>query len=249
MSGHSKWATIKRKKGKADDARGRAFTKLIKEIVVAARAGGGDPDSNSHLRTVIDKAKSANMPVENVTRAIKRGTGELEGVTYEEVHYEGYGAGGVAVLVEGLTDNKNRTISDVRHIFTKNAGTIAENGAVGWVFESMGLITVDKSVDEETVFMTAIEAGAEDVDTEGEEYEITCPLSEFEAVKKAMTDAGFEMTTSEPTRLPSNTVKIEGKQAEQVLRLIDALEENDDIQKVYANFDIDMEEMAALMEE
>ena len=248
MSGHSKWATIKRKKGKADAERGRVFTKLIKELVVAAREGGGDPDMNPRLRTAIDKAKGSNMPADNIDRAVKRGTGELEGVTYEEAVYEGYGPGGVAFMAEALTDNKNRTISEVRHIFSKNGGNLAENGAVAWVFESKGLITVDKAVDEEELFLVAAEAGAEDVDSEGEEHEVTMPLQQLDAVKTALTEAGIEPITAEPTRTPTNTVKVEGKQAEQVLRLLDILDEHDDIQKVYGNFDIDMEEMAAFTE-
>jgi len=248
MSGHSKWATIKRKKGKADAERGRVFTKLIKEIVVAARDGGGDLEANPSLRTIVDKAKAANMPNDNIDRAIKRGTGELEGVTYEEQVYEGYGPGGVAMMIESLTDNKNRTVSELRNMFSKHGGNLAENGAVAWLFESKGLITVDKAADEEEVFMTAVDAGAEDLDSEGAEYEITTPLTELDNVRKALVEAEIPVTTYEPTRIPSNTVSLEGKQAEQVLRLMDALDEHDDVRKVYANFDIDVDEMAALAE-
>ncbi len=250
MSGHSKWANIKHKKGRADAQRGKMFTKLIKEITVAAREGGGDPTANPRLRTAIDKAKEANMPGDNMERAVKRGTGELEGVNYEDIIYEGYGAGGVAVMVEVLTDNRNRTISDMRHAFQKNNGNMAENGSVAWVFESKGLISVEKSAaDEDELFMIAVEAGAEEVDSENDVFDITTPLTDLDRVKKALTEAGIEMTGSEPTRIPSNSVRVQGKEAGQVIRLIEVLEDNDDVQKVYSNFDMDEEEMAALMAE
>jgi len=250
MSGHSKWANIKHKKGRADAQRGKMFTKLIKEITVAAREGGGDPTANPRLRTAIDKAKEANMPGDNMERAVKRGTGELEGVNYEDIIYEGYGAGGVAVMVEVLPDNRNRTISDMRHAFQKNNGNMAENGSVAWVFESKGLISVEKSAaDEDELFMIAVEAGAEEVDSENDVFDITTPLTDLDRVKKALTEAGIEMTGSEPTRIPSNSVRVQGKEAGQVIRLIEVLEDNDDVQKVYSNFDMDEEEMAALMAE
>ena len=249
MSGHSKWATIKRKKGKNDAERGKIFTKLIKEITVAARESGGNPDSNARLRLAMDKAKENNMPAENVERAIKRGTGELEGVHYEEVVYEGYGPGGVAILAEALTDNSNRTVSEMRHIFSKNGGNLAESGAVAWVFESKGEITVEKSAaSEDDLFLIALDAGAEDIDSEGDTHQITTALADLEKVRRALEEAGIPMISAEPSRVPTNTIKVEGKQAEQVIRLIDALEEHDDIQKVYSNFEMDEKVMAALAE-
>jgi len=249
MSGHSKWATIKRKKGKNDAERGKIFTKLIKEITVAARESGGNPDSNARLRLAMDKAKENNMPAENVERAIKRGTGELEGVHYEEVVYEGYGPGGVAILAEALTDNRNRTVSEMRHIFSKNGGNLAESGAVAWVFESKGEITVEKSAaSEDDLFLIALDAGAEDIDSEGDTHQITTALADLEKVRRALEEAGIPMISAEPSRVPTNTIKVEGKQAEQVIRLIDALEEHDDIQKVYSNFEMDEKVMAALAE-
>lgn len=247
MSGHSKWATIKRKKGKNDAQRGRLFTQLIKEIAVAARNGGGNPDTNARLRMAMDKAKESNMPGDNVDRAIKRGTGELEGVSYEELTYEGYGPGGVAIIVEVLTDNKNRTVSEMRHVFSRNGGNLAENGAVGWVFEAKGTITVNKAAaKEDDLFTVALDAGAEDIDTEGEAYEITTAPSDLEPVRKALIAAKIDVASAEFGRIPTNTVKCEGKTAEQVVRLMEALEDHDDVQKVYGNFDIDEEELAAI---
>jgi len=250
MSGHSKWANIKHKKGRADAERGKIFTRITKEIVVAARVGGGDPTMNPRLRAAMDKARQANMPNENIERGVKRGTGELEGVTYEEVTYEGYGPGGVAFFVESLTDNRNRTVSDMRHAFSKAGGSLAESGSVAWVFERKGTITVPKEgVDEEELFLIAAEAGAEDLDSEGDAYEITTPLTELDKVKTAIEEAGIAVESAEPTRVPQNTVEVEGSVASQVIRLYETLDDNDDVQKVFANFDISMEEMAALADD
>jgi len=247
MSGHSKWATIKRKKGRNDAQRGRLFTRLIKEIAIAARNGGGSVESNSRLRLAVERAKESNMPADNTERAIKRGTGELEGVSYEEVTYEGYGPGGVAIMVDVLTDNRNRTVSELRHVFSRNGGNFGETGAVAWVFQTKGLISVDKSVaSEDQVFAAALDAGAEDIDSEGDSHEITTALGDLMTVRQALEDARIKTASAEIARIPQNTVRVEGKQAEQVLRLVEALEEHDDVQKVFANFDIDVEEMAAI---
>lgn len=240
MSGHSKWATIKRKKGKADAERGKLFTRLIKEITIAAREGGGNADANPRLRQAVDKAKEGSMPGENIERAIKRGTGELEGVNYEEVTYEGYGPGGVAIMAQAVTDNRNRTVSDIRHVFSRNGGSLAEAGAVAWVFQSKGWITVDKSsAKEDDVFLVALDAGAEDIDTESDSYGITTAPADLDRVRKALEDAGIPVADADLNRLPTTNVKVEGKQAEQVIRLIEALEDHDDIQKVYSNFEMD----------
>ncbi|MEW5949359.1 MAG: YebC/PmpR family DNA-binding transcriptional regulator [Thermodesulfobacteriota bacterium] len=240
MSGHSKWSTIKRKKGATDAKRGKIFTKLAKEIIVAARLGGGDINMNPRLRAAVADARAENMPKDNIERAIKKGTGELEGQSYEEVIYEGYGTGGVAVLVESVTDNKNRTVSDIRYIFSKNGGNMGENGCVAWLFDKKGLITVDKkAVTEEKLMDIALEAGAEDVREQEEEYEVVTPVSDFEAVKKALDDQRVPYLAAEITMFPKTTVQIEDeKQAQQVLRLMEALEDNDDVQHAYANFDI-----------
>jgi len=240
MSGHSKWSTIKRKKGATDAKRGKIFTKLAKEIIVAARLGGGDINMNPRLRAAVADARTENMPKDNIERAIKKGTGELEGQSYEEVIYEGYGTGGVAVLVESVTDNKNRTVSDIRYIFSKNGGNMGENGCVAWLFDKKGLITVDKkAVNEEKLMDIALEAGAEDVREQEEEYEVVTPASDFEAVKKALDDQKVPYLAAEITMLPKTTVQIEDeKQAQQVLRLMEALEDYDDVQHAYANFDI-----------
>jgi YebC/PmpR family DNA-binding regulatory protein len=249
MSGHSKWATIKRKKGKLDAQRGRMFTKLIKEITGAARSGGGDIEGNPRLRTAVATAKAANMPADNIKRAIKKGTGELPGTTYEEASYEGYGPGGVAVLVQVLTDNKNRTVAEVRHIFSKNNGNLGEAGCVGWMFDKKGYITVEKEkANEEELMEWAIEAGAADFAAESDIFEIYTEYSDLETVRGALEAKGIEMTTAELTMIPQSTVKLDGKHAEQMIRLYEALEEHDDIQKVYANFDIDesiLEELSA----
>ena len=239
MSGHSKWATIKHKKGAADAARGKVFSKLTREITVAAKAGGGDPDSNPRLRTVILKAKEANMPSDNVTRAIKKGTGELPGVSYEETTYEAYGPGGVAVLIEVLTDNKNRTSAEIRSVITKQGGSMAGAGSVSYLFTKKGYLTVAKgTVDEEKLFTIATDAGAEDFNAEADEYEITVPVSAFEAVKKALDQNKIKPTVSEVTMLPTSTIPLGEKEAKTVVNLVQALEDHDDVQNVYSNFDI-----------
>ncbi|MGM0427476.1 MAG: YebC/PmpR family DNA-binding transcriptional regulator [Thermodesulfobacteriota bacterium] len=247
MSGHSKWSSIKHKKGAADAKRGKIFTKLIKEITVAARMGGGDPDGNPRLRTAIAAAKAENMPKENIDRAVKKGTGELEGVSYEETNYEGYGPGGVAVLIECLTDNKNRTVADVKHLFERYGGNLGEPGCVAWMFEKKGLIVLDKDkVNEDELINLALEAGAEDVTEEETEFEVTVTPQDFEAVKKALDDANLPYTVAEISMIPQNVVKLEGKKAQQMLTLTQALEDHDDVSHVYANFDIPDEVMEAL---
>ncbi len=239
MSGHSKWSTIKRKKGALDARRGKIFTKLIKEITVAARMGGGDPESNPRLRTAIAAAKAENMPKENIERAIKKGTGELEGTQYEELVYEGYGPGGVAVLVEVLTDNKNRSISEVRHIFSKHGGSLGENGCVSWMFDKKGLLVFSKEqVSEDDVMAIALEAGADDIKETEKEYEVIVDPAEFEAVKEAFDQAEIPYLVAEISMVPQNTIALEGKDAEKMLKLMDALEDSDDVQNAYANFDI-----------
>jgi YebC/PmpR family DNA-binding regulatory protein len=250
MSGHSKWSTIKRKKGKADAQRGRIFTKVIREIAVAAKAGGGDPAANPRLRTAIDAAKAANMPTSNVEKAIKRGTGELPGVNYEEYTYEGYGPAGVAIMVETLSDNKNRTTSEVRHILTKHGGHMGEVGCVSWMFHQQGSIIVDKgAADEDEVITVALEAGAEDVSAESEFFEVVTTPADFDKVKRAFDEKGLAYSSAELTRNPQTSVMLDGKHASQVLRIIDALEDNDDVQKVYANFDVPDEVMEELSKE
>ncbi len=247
MAGHSKWHNIRHKKARMDAKRGQLFTKLLKEITVAARQGGGDPEFNPRLRIAIEKAKKANMPIENIERAIKRGTGELEGVTYEEVTYEGYGPEGVAVIVECLTDNRNRTTAEVRHIFTKHGGNLGSSGCVAFLFEEKGVIHVPKSkYDEETIFEKAIEAGAEDVIMDDEEhYEIRTEPKELYAVKENLEKEGIEIERAEITRIPTTTVEIKDpEKAEKLLKMLDALEESDDVQKVYSNFEIPEEIMA-----
>ena len=245
MSGHSKWSTIKRKKGALDAKRGKIFTKLIKEITIAARLGGGDPDGNPRLRTAIQTAKGANMPQDNIARAIAKGTGELEGVNYEECAYEGYGPNGVAILISVLTDNRNRTGAEIRHILTKNNGTMAEPNAVAWNFEKKGLFLVlQESVDEETLMELALEAGAEDFESTDDLFEIHTSPDAFETVREALDQSGIPTESAELAMLPKSTVKLEGKEADQMLRLMEALEDNDDVQNVYANFDISEEQMA-----
>ncbi|QQS31977.1 MAG: YebC/PmpR family DNA-binding transcriptional regulator [Acidobacteriota bacterium] len=245
MSGHSKWHTIKHKKGALDAKRGKIFTKLIKEITVAARTGGsGDVDSNARLRKAVSDAKGQNMPNDTIDRAIKRGTGELEGASYDEVTYEGYGPNGVAVMVEGLTDNRNRTVAEIRHIFSKNGGNMGESGSVGWMFDKKGYIVVDKAAkSEDELFEIAIEAGAEDMQDDGDVFEIFTAPENFEAVNDAVKAAGIEPQVAEVTMIPQNYIKLEGADAKTMLKLYDALEDNDDVQKVYANFDIDESEM------
>jgi YebC/PmpR family DNA-binding regulatory protein len=249
MSGHSKWSSIKHKKGAADAKRGKIFTKIIKEITVAARIGGGDPDGNPRLRTAIMGAKSNNMPVDNITRAIKKGTGELEGIQYEEHTYEGYGPGGAAIFLEAMTDNKNRTVGEIRSALGKAGGNLGENGCVGWMFEQKGLIVVKtETKSEDDLMELAIDAGADDLQTVDEHYEITTGVESFEAVRKALEDAGVPMELAEITRIPQNTVSIDEKKGKALLKLMDILEDHDDIQKAYSNFDISDEVMAAIIE-
>ena len=239
MSGHSKWSTIKHKKGAADAKRGKMFTKLIKEIMVAARFGGGDPNGNPRLRTAISAAKGVNMPKDNIERAIKKGAGELEGTHYEEFTYEGYAPGGVAVMVDIMTDNKNRTIADIRHIFSKNNGRIGETGCVAYMFLKKGLIVLEKKdVNEDRLMEIALDVGAEDVNDEGDTFEVVTDPRNFEKVKNALDKNSIKYTLAEITMVPQNTIRIEGKEAEQTLRLVEMLEDSDDVQKVYANFDI-----------
>ncbi|MCA9754700.1 MAG: YebC/PmpR family DNA-binding transcriptional regulator [Candidatus Eisenbacteria bacterium] len=248
MSGHSKWSTIKRKKAKIDAERGKAFTKVIKEITIAARAGGGDPESNPRLRTAVLAAKAVNMPADNVKKAIQKGTGELEGVNYEEITYEGYAPHGVAVFLECTTDNKNRTAPEIRHLFSKYGGNMAENGAVSWVFERKGLITVAREgVDEDAIMEAALEAGAEDVKMEEDDvYEIYTEPSELHTVLDGMEGKGLDIQGAELIRIPTNTVTLDERQAESVLKIIDLFEEHDDVNKVWSNFDIPAEVMEKL---
>ena len=239
MSGHSKWSSIKHKKAATDAKRGKIFTKLIKEITVAARMGGGDMEANPRLRTAVQAAKAENMPKDNIERAIKKGTGELEGVSYEEISYEGYGPGGAAVLVESLTDNKNRTVADIRSIFGKNGGNLGENGCVAWMFDKKGYIVVERSaVDEDTLMETALEAGAEDIREDDSNYEVITEPGEFEAIKEAIDTASIAYIDAEVTMLPQNTTNLTGKEAEQMVRLMEMLDDCDDVQKVYTNADI-----------
>ncbi len=240
MSGHSKWSTIKRKKGAVDAKRGKAFTKIIKEITLAARLGGGDMENNARLRQAVMLAKEENMPKDNIDRAIKKGTGELEGgANYEEVTYEGYGPGGAAVLVEVMTDNKNRTVAEIRHIFSKHGGNLGENGCVSWMFEKKGSIVIDKkSIDEDSLMELVLEAGAEDVKVEDSEYEVVTPLESFEEVKKAIEAQKVKCLEAKITMVAQNTVNLEGSKAEQMLKLMEKMEDNEDVQNVYANFDI-----------
>ncbi|MCB2201761.1 YebC/PmpR family DNA-binding transcriptional regulator [bacterium] len=241
MSGHSKWSTIKRKKGKADQERGRLFTRYTKEIAIAAREGGGDPDMNARLRTAITAAKAVNMPADNIKRSILKGTGQLPGVSYESMTYEGYGPAGTAVFLEVMTDNRNRIVSEVRHLFSKYGGNLGENGSVAWMFDKRGVIEVDADkADEEQLMEVALEAGADDFKADGETYEILTDPGNLDAVVQALEAKGIEMASSEITMLPQTTVKLERESdANSMLKLMDALEENDDVQKVYANFDID----------
>ena len=240
MSGHSKWSSIKHKKGAADAKRGKIFTKLIKEITVAARMGGsGDPDTNPRLRTAIAAAKSENMPKDNIERAIKKGTGELEGVNYEENTYEGYGPGGAAVFLESLTDNKNRAVADIRHIFSKCGGNMGENGCVAWMFDKKGYIVVERSVvDEDTLMEVALDAGAEDVREDDSNFEVITAPEDFETVKAAVDAGEIKYLVAEVTMLPQNTTDLKGKEAEQMIRLMDMLDDCEDVQKVYTNADI-----------
>ncbi len=247
MAGHSKWANIKHRKGAQDAKRGKIFTKIIKELTVASRIGGGDPDTNPRLRTAIDKAKQANMPKDNVDRAIKKGTGDLDGVSYEEGLFEGYGPGGVALIVEFLTDNRTRTVADVRHCFSKYGGNLGVSGSVAFLFDRKGLISFSAENDFDQIFEIALEAGAEDVKDEGDVYEVITEPGDFIPVREAMAAAELQWETAETTMIPQNQVMLEGKPAETMLKLMDALEDNDDVQNVYANFDISEEELAKIM--
>jgi YebC/PmpR family DNA-binding regulatory protein len=239
MSGHSKWSTIKRKKGKADAERGRAFTRFIREITVAARNGGGDPESNPRLRSAVDAARSSNMPAVNIDKAIKRGTGELPGITYEEQSYEGYGPQGIAILIETLTDNKNRTTSEIRHILVRNGGHMGELGCVSWMFTQKGSITVEKGKVQEDELMTiALDAGAEDVTDEKEFFDVVTAPADLEKIKSKLTEAGIPVQAAQLTKVPQTYVKLEGKHAEQTIRLMETIEDHDDVQKIYSNFDI-----------
>ncbi len=247
MSGHNKWSTIKHKKGAADAKRSKIFSKIIKELTVAARMGGGDLEGNPRLRTAINIARAANMPKDNIEKAVKRGTGEIAGVSYEEITYEGYGPGGVAVLVEALTDNKNRTVSEIRHIFDKHNGNLGESGCVAWMFDKKGMIIVSaEGLDEDQVMEMALESGAQDVTREDDTFEITTEPTDFDAVRKAVEEKGWKLELAEITMVPQNTVKLEGKKAELMLKMMDVLDDHDDLQKVFANFDISDEQMMTI---
>jgi YebC/PmpR family DNA-binding regulatory protein len=248
MSGHSKWATIKRKKAATDQARGKVFSKYIKEIAIAARHGGGDVDANPRLRTAIAAARSVNMPAANIDRAVKRGTGEIEGVSYEETQYEGYAIGGVALLVEVATDNRNRTAGDIRHIFTKYGGNLGEAGSVAYLFKPRGLIVIEKSaVAEDALIESALEAGADDVETGAEFHEVLTPPAKLEAVKDALAAKGIPFHSAELTKIASIQVPLSESEAAAVLRLVDSLEDHDDVQKVYANYSVSDEILARLV--
>ncbi len=250
MSGHSKWSTIKRKKGAIDAKRGKIFTRLIKEITVAARSGGGDPEGNPRLRSAIATAKAENMPKDNISRAIKKGTGEIAGEVYDEILYEGYGPGGVAVLVECLTDNRNRTVADVRHFFAKNNGNLGESGCVAYMFDKKGLILVDKTaIEEEKLMDAALEAGAEDVVEEESEFQVLTAPEDFDEVRSALEAEGIALLEASVSMIPQNTVEVtDEKIARALMKLMDSLEDHDDVQNVYANFDIDDDLMEQLSE-
>lgn len=244
MSGHSKWHSIRHKKAVVDAKRGKRFAKLIKEITVAARLGGGDTDANPRLRTAITSAKAMNMPADNIKRSIQRGTGELEGVQYEEVVYEGYGPGGVAVFVEALTDNTNRTVAELRHVFTKHGGNLSEPGSVAWMFSKKGIFMVEEeAVGEDRLMEVALEAGADDISLDEGAYEVTCPWELFASLREALGDADIPTTLAEVIQAPQSTIKLEGSEGQQVLRLMEGLEDHDDVQNVSANFDIPAEVM------
>jgi YebC/PmpR family DNA-binding regulatory protein len=246
MSGHSKWHSIKHKKAAADSKRGRVFTRLIKEMTVAARSGGGDVNANPRLRLAVNNAKAANMPAENIKRAIMRGTGELPGVNYEDVHYEGYGPGGVALFMQVLTDNRNRTVAELRHILSKNGGNLGEAGCVAWMFERKGYFVIEKSgADEDTLLDLVLSAGADDMREDGENWEVFSAPENFEAVRGALEEAKVPVAVAEISMMPQNYVKLEGKDAETMLKLMEALEDHDDMQNVWANFDIDESQLQA----
>jgi YebC/PmpR family DNA-binding regulatory protein len=247
VAGHNKWSKIKRKKGVADAKRGALFTKLIREITVAAREGGGSPEFNARLRLAVDTAKAASMPAENIDRAIKKGTGELEGTSYDEVTYEGYGPGGVALFIECLTDNTNRTVADVRYALNKFDGSLGTDGSVAWQFDRKGQVVIAASAStEEAIFEAAIDAGAEDVVGDGEEFVVTAEPSEFNAVQDALREAGIEVSSAELTRIAKNEVAVTGKDAEKLLKLLEALDDLDDVQKVHSNADIDESVLAGV---
>jgi len=245
MAGHSKWKQIKRKKAVTDARRGAAFTKLIKEITVAAKAGGGDPNGNARLRVAIDAAKAANMPADNIDRAVKKGTGELEGITYEEVIYEGYGPGGAAIFIEVTTDNANRTVAELRNLFAKNGGNLGTSGSVAWMFDRRGQVYVDAArFEEDAVMEAALEAGAQDMAREGDQFIVTTTPTELHAVEAGLKTRGIAPESAEITMIPKSTVKIEGPDASRIVRLMEALEEHDDVAKVSSNFDVDLEALA-----
>lgn len=247
MSGHSKWHNIRLRKGKQDAQRSNLFTKLAREIIVAARHGGGNPDANMRLRLAAQKARDNSMPQDNIKRAILRGTGELEGAQYDEVSYEGYGPGGVAVMVASLTDNRNRTVAELRVVFSRNGGTLGETGCVAWMFDQKGMVTLDKTaVDEDKLMEIALDAGAEDIRTEDESYDVITAPDALHDVRQALDTAGIKYTNAEITMLPKNIVRVEGKEAGQILRMMDQLDELDDVQQVFANFDIPDEVLEAL---
>lgn len=246
MSGHSKWHTIKHKKGAADAKRGKIFTRIIKELTVAARNGGGDPALNPRLRTIVADAKSVNMPADNIKKAIQRGTGELPGVTYEEITYEGYGPGGAALIIETLTDNKNRTVGELRHTLEKYSGNLGSSNSVAWMFDKKGYIVIEKAAaDEEKLLNTALEAGADDVRDDGDNWEVLSDPSSFETVRDAVKGLGIEPASAQVAMLPQNYVKLEGKVASQMIRLMDLLDEHDDVKQVWSNFDIEEKEIEA----
>jgi YebC/PmpR family DNA-binding regulatory protein len=246
MSGHSKWHTIKHKKGAADAKRGKVFTRIIKELTVAARAGGGDADANPRLRTIIAEAKSVNMPADNIKRAIQRGTGELPGVSYEEINYEGYGPGGAALIIETLTDNKNRTVGEMRHLLSKYGGNLAAENSVAWMFVKKGYIVVDKKkADEEALLAAALDAGADDLRDDGDTWEVVSAPDAFQQVLNAVRTLGIEPSAAEIAMLPQNYVKLEGKQAQQMVKLMDAIEDHEDTKKVWSNAEIEEKEIEA----
>jgi YebC/PmpR family DNA-binding regulatory protein len=246
MSGHSKWHTIKHKKGAADAKRGKVFTRIIKELTVAARAAGGDPDANPRLRTIIAEAKSVNMPADNIKRAIQRGTGELPGVSYEEVTYEGYGPGGAALIIEVLTDNRNRTVGEMRHLLTKHGGNLGEANSVAWMFDKKGYIVVEKSkVSEEALMTAALDNGADDLRDDGDNWEVVSPPDSFQLVLDAVKALGIEPAAAEIAMLPQNYVKLEGKPAQQMIKLMEVIEEHEDTKKVWSNADIEEKEIEA----
>lgn len=245
MAGHSKWKQIKRKKAVTDNRRAANWTKLIREITVAAREGGGDPTGNPRLRLAVDTARAANMPNDNIDRAIKKGTGELEGVDYEEITYEAYGPGGVAIMIEALTDNGNRTVADIRHALSKNGGNLGQSGSVAWMFDRRGQIVFDASrYDEATVLEAALEGGAQDLETEEDAYTVYTEVADFHAVQEALKARGLEWESAELAMVPRSTISVEGSDAEQLLKLLDLLDDSDDVQKVYANADVDEASLA-----